>query len=161
MTMRPQLFAAPILILAIAGCAPVAPVLGGKEPARAHPRAEDVRPRAERPQPAARAPRTERAAPGRDDIALREGIALFNDGDYNGAIRRLGGAEMNGATLRNRVAGLKYIAFSYCVTGRQQLCRENFERALRLDAGFELSEGEQGHPLWGPEYIKARQAVRG
>ncbi|WP_312518325.1 TssQ family T6SS-associated lipoprotein [Massilia sp.] len=148
------------LALALAGCVQVAPVLGGKEPARAHPRADEVRPRAERAQAPSRPARSERSAPGRDEVALRDGIALFNDGDYNGAIRRLSGPEMNGAALRNRVAGLKYIAFSYCVTGRQGLCRENFERALRLDAGFDLAEGEHGHPLWGPEFVKAKQAVR-
>lgn len=145
-----------LLALSLGGCAPLAPALGGREPARDHPRAEELRPRA---QSAARPARQERAA-GRDEAALRDGIALFNDGDYNGAIRRLNGPEMNGATLRNRVTGLKYTAFSYCVTGRQPLCRESFERALRLDPNFDLAEGEHGHPLWGPEFVKARQAVR-
>ena len=159
-----KLSACVLLALAMAGCAQVAPGLGGKQPARAHPRADDVRSRAERPQPAARAARTERTerterSAGRDEVALREGIALFNDGDYNGAIRRLSGAEMNGAGVRTRVTGLKYIAFSYCVTGRQMLCREQFVRALRLDPGFDLATGEQGHPLWGPEFVAAKRAV--
>jgi len=159
LTPRSGLLALLVLSLGLAGCAPVAPVLGGKTPARAHPRADAVNARAERAPAPSRPARAERA-PSRDDVALRDGIALFNDGDYNGAIRRLSGPEMNGAALRNRVAGLKYIAFSYCVTGRQGLCRENFERALRLDASFDLGEGEHGHPLWGPEFVKAKQAVR-
>lgn len=145
--------------LVLTGCAPVAPLLGGSTPARSHPRADDARPRAERAQRPP--PRTEPRQPASDDVALREGIALYNGGDYNGAIRRLNGPEMNGAALRNRVAALKYTAFSYCVSGRQALCRESFERALRLDAGFDLATGEHGHPLWGPVFLQARQAVRG
>lgn len=149
---------APLLALLLAGCAPVAPLLGGREPARAHPKAEDVRPRGERPQ---RAERPNRApAPARDEAALREGIALYEDGNYNGAIRRLNGPEMNGAALRNRLSALKYTAFSYCVTGRQAQCRQAFDRALRLDPGFDLGPGEHGHPLWGPVFGAAKQAAR-
>jgi len=148
-----------VLALAVAGCVQVAPVLGGKTPARAHPRADAAVARAERTQAPSRPARTERAAPERADVTLREGIALFNDGDYNGAIRRLSGAEMNGAPLRTRVNGLKYMAFSYCVTGRQLACREHFVRAIRLDPNFNLAAGEQGHPLWGPEFVAAKRAV--
>ena len=39
-------------------------------------------------------------------------------------------------------------------------CRQAFERALRMDASFDLAPGEQGHPLWGPQFVKARQNVR-
>lgn len=153
-----RLSAAVLLGLALAGCAPVAPLLGGREPARAHPKADEARARADRTQ---RAERTSRPpAPRSDDVALREGIALYEDGDYNGAIRRLGGADMHGAALRNRLAALKYMAFSYCVTGRQAQCRQSFDRALRLDPGFDLGAGEHGHPLWGPVFAAARQNAR-
>jgi hypothetical protein len=121
---------------------------------RSHPRAERVE-RNERP-----APRPERPASNRDDSALREGIALYHDGDFNGAIRRLSSNDMNGGSVRNRVSALKYTAFSYCVTNRPTPCRQAFERALRLDASFELTPGEQGHPLWGPQFAKAKQNVR-
>jgi len=151
----PRLGALALLAVTLAGCAPVAPILGGSTPARHHPRADEVRPRA----PAvARAPKPEPKQPASDDVALREGIALYNDGNYNGAIKRLNGPEMNGAALRNRLAALKYTAFSYCVTGRQALCRQSFDRALRLDPAFDLGPGEHGHPLWGPVFAQAKQA---
>lgn len=121
---------------------------------RSHPRAERAE-RNERP-----APRAERPAPDRDDIALREGIALYHDGNFNGAIKRLSSNDLNGGSVRNRVSALKYTAFSYCVTNRPTPCRQAFERALRLDASFDLSAGEQGHPLWGPQFAKAKQNVR-
>lgn len=121
---------------------------------RSHPRAERAE-RNERP-----APRPERPAANRDETALREGIALYHDGDFNGAIKRLSSNDMNSGSVRNRVSALKYTAFSYCVTNRPTPCRQAFERAMRLDASFDLSPGEQGHPLWGPQFAKARQNVR-
>lgn len=153
-----QLGALALGAVVLAGCAPVAPILGGSTPARHHPRADEVRPA--RSEPVRRAPRPEPKQPERDETALREGIALYNDGDYNGAIRRLNGSEMNGAALRHRLAALKYTAFSYCVSGRQALCRQSFDRALRLDPSFDLAAGEHGHPLWGPVFNQARQAAR-
>ena len=121
---------------------------------RSHPRAERTE-RNERP-----APRPERPAANRDETALREGIALYHDGDFNGAIKRLSSNDMNSGSVRNRVSALKYTAFSYCVTNRPTPCRQAFERAMRLDASFDLSPGEQGHPLWWPQFAKARQNVR-
>ena len=155
-----HLSAAALIAVMATGCAEFGPALGGKEAARAHPRADDARPRAERAQ---RADRTNRPAAGtvdRSDVALREGIALYNDGDYNGAIRRLNSADMKSGTPRERLSAAKYTAFSYCVSGRQALCRETFDGAFRLDPGFDLSPGEHGHPLWGPVFSQAKGAAR-
>ena len=150
-------------LLLLGGCAEMKPqldsIFGNRQPARAQPRPED-RPRqrverAERP-----APRAERVDPDRDDNALREGIALYNDGDFNGAIKRLGSNDLNGGSVRNRVSALKYTAFSYCVTARPAPCRQAFERALKLDPSFDLAPGEHGHPLWGPVFAKVKQGGR-
>jgi Flp pilus assembly protein TadD len=89
---------------------------------------------------------------------LKDGIALYNNGDYNGAIRRLGLADVTGGTKATQLEALKYSAFSYCVTSRQTLCRQQFEKALKLDASFDLEPGEHGHPLWGPVFVKAKKS---
>jgi Flp pilus assembly protein TadD len=149
-----------LIAVALSGCAELGPSLGGKEKARAHPRADDVRPRAERAQRTDRVSRPAAGTTDRSDVALGEGIALYNDGDYNGAIRRLNGGDMAGATPRERLSAAKYTAFSYCVSGRQALCRETFDRAFRLDPGFDLAAGEHGHPLWGPAFSAAKAAAR-
>lgn len=158
---------APLLgiLLLLGGCAQMSAqidqLLGQRrEPARAHPRADEAaRPRTaerrERP-----APRQERPAAERDDAALREGIALYNDGDFNAAIKRLNSSDLNSGSVRNRVTALKYTAFSYCVTNRPVPCRQAFERALRLDPTFDLSPGEQGHPQWGPVFARLKQGGR-
>lgn len=120
----------------LAGCAEF-PLLGGSTPARPHPRAETL------PAP-------------REQTALREGIRLYNDGDFNAAIKRLSSNDVTGGSLRTRLTALKYTAFSYCVTSRPAQCRQSFEKALKLDPKFDLAPGERGHPLWGPVFEKAK-----
>jgi hypothetical protein len=92
---------------------------------------------------------------------LKEGIAQYNNGDFNGAIKRLSSANEiwgPGGSKAVQLDALKYLAFSYCVTGRQVLCRAQFEKALKLDPAFDLAPGEKGHPLWGPAFVKAQKA---
>jgi hypothetical protein len=120
----------------LAGCADFHGV-GGSSPSQPHPRAQSV------------------AVP-REQPALREGIRLYDEGDFNGAIRSLSAREIANGSLGTRVLALKYTAFSYCVTSRPAQCQRAFEKAIRLDPAFDLAPGEHGHPLWGPVFAKAR-----
>jgi hypothetical protein len=97
-------------------------------------------------------------APAPVQSGLKEGIAMYNNGDYNDAIKRLGASDVTGGPKATQLEAMKYTAFSYCVTSRQTLCRLQFEKALKLDASFDLSPGEHGHPLWGPVFIKAKKS---
>jgi hypothetical protein len=145
-----------------AGCAEF-PIFD-KKPARtsAHPRTASIVERDSSPPREAPARARERE---RDDVAkdsgsgLREGIRLYNDGDFNGAIKRLSARDVNNGSLPTRLEALKYTAFSYCVTSRPGPCRQSFDKALRLDPDFDLAPGEHGHPLWGPVFTKAKQAT--
>ncbi|MEN3278488.1 MAG: hypothetical protein V7631_4278 [Massilia sp.] len=146
---------------ALAGCAQLAPLFEPKaergqrnavkrEAARDHNRAVQ--------REAARSEARAEAEAGRDQVALREGIRLYNEGDFNGAIRRLSSNDIrSGSPLRTRVTALKYTAFSYCVTSRPKQCQQTFEKALRIDPDFTLEPGEQGHPLWGPAFERAKK----
>ena len=108
------------------------------------------------------------AAPAKTDVSasapapvatgLKEGIALYNNGDYNGAIKRLGQPDVTGGARATQLEALKYTAFSYCVTSRPTQCRQQFDKALKLDPSFDLEPGEHGHPLWGPVFVKAKKA---
>jgi len=155
--------------LLLGGCAQF-PIFDQKQARTpSHPKAADVR------TPAATerdtSPARESAARTRDrdgdgvpdgskePDGLREGIRLYNDGDFNGAIRRLSRRDVNNGPLATRLTALKYQAFSYCVTSRPAPCRQAFDRALRLDPTFDLAPGEHGHPLWGPVFTKAKQAA--
>jgi len=96
-----------------------------------------------------------------DVIAQREledAVAIYDKGDFNAAIERLGSPGIAAGDTAVRVAAHKYSAFSYCVTRRTTLCRTQFEAALKLDPTFELSPAERGHPLWGPVYERVKKA---
>jgi hypothetical protein len=149
-------------LLLLGGCAEF-PTFGSK-PARntAHPKAATAAEReAARPAPARPREREREEAAPKETTGLQEGVKLYNDGDYNGAIKRLSARDINNAPLATRVAALKYLAFSYCVTSRPAQCRQSFDKALRLDPGFDLAPGEHGHPLWGPVFTRAKQAATG
>jgi hypothetical protein len=152
----------------LGGCAEF-PIFDQKAPRTpSHPKASAPRatPPAERdagPQREAASRVRDRDGDGMPDAqkenGLREGIRLYNEGDFNGAIRRLSARDVNNGPLATRLMALKYQAFSYCVTSRPAPCRQAFDRALRLDPSFDLAPGEHGHPLWGPVFTKAKQAA--
>ncbi|MEJ7808309.1 MAG: TssQ family T6SS-associated lipoprotein [Telluria sp.] len=149
------LFAALAGTLILSGCQTVAPLIASKPTPAAH--------KAPAPAPARPAPGTpgNPIAPGSgaaDTGALKDGIDLYNKGSYNEAIKRLNAPELANASKADRVQALKYSAFSYCVTSRQTLCRQQFEKAFKLDAAFNLQPGEHGHPLWTPQFEKAKKA---
>ena len=158
----PRKLLAPGLMVAMAalagGCAEY-PIFD-KTPARnaSHPKAVQERAAAPRAAPARQKER-ERDDVAKDADAVRDGIRLYNEGDFNGAIKRLGARDLSNSPMATRLNALKYTAFSYCVTSRPAQCRQAFDRALRLDPGFDLAPGEHGHPLWGPVFTKARQAA--
>lgn len=125
----------------LAGCA------GGAYPPRNpdHPRAESMLNR-----------ETPRATRFDASATLRDGIRLYANGDFAGAIATLDAPAFDNASVAIRTSALKYTAFSYCVTQRPVPCRQAFDKALRLDARFALAPGEEGHPMWSPVYDKAR-----
>jgi hypothetical protein len=132
----------------LAGCAST-PFGGAASPA-GHARTDSAAPAAAPPPAPAPAPVV--------SSGLKDGIAMYNNGDYNGAIKRLNAADVTGGPKATQLEALKYTAFSYCVTSRQTLCRQQFEKALKLDPSFDLEPGEHGHPLWGPVFTKAKKS---
>lgn len=156
----PRLMGAMLAAGLLAGCAELAPLFD-RNPERSHPRAGSRESTRDTGRDEARSPaRGERAeaASGRDQAALREGIRLYNEGDFNGAIKRLASNDIRAnSPARVRVAALKYTAFSYCVTSRPKQCEQAFERALKIDPDFTLESGEEGHPLWGPAFERAKR----
>lgn len=85
-------------------------------------------------------------------------FGLYNDGDYRGEIKRFTTAEESLKPYKDlELKGLKYTAFSYCLLGRQVQCRQQFEKAIKLDPSFDLEKGEKDHPLWGPVFKRVKK----
>lgn len=136
----------------LAGCAQTPIVGSGKEPPPPHLRADAVVHEAH----------TEPAGPAiaanAAQVALRDGIEAYDNGDYKGAIKKLSAREIAKSSKANQLIAIKYTAFSYCVSGRPGQCRQQFDKALKLDLAFELKAGETGHPLWGPVFARAKKS---
>jgi len=89
--------------------------------------------------------------------SLNAGIEMYKAGNFNGAIKQLSAPELANADKPLQLEAIKYTAFSYCVTNRATLCRQQFVKAFKLDKSFDLSPGEKGHPLWTPSFERARK----
>ena len=146
-----------VLLVAMAGCQTAVPVAEAEPQRIATPEPEPIPPPPVQPPPA---PVPTVTASGR---ALADGVGLYDAGNFNGAIKRLLGAKeiwddsTSADALSNKLAAHKYIAFSYCVTNRRTQCRKHFVDAIKLDAKFTLEPTEKTHPVWGPEFERAKK----
>jgi hypothetical protein len=92
---------------------------------------------------------------------LKDSIDAYNTGDYNGSLKTLLDSKTIWITDNDiQLEALRYSAFDYCLTNRANLCKQQFEKALKLDPDFDLRRGEKGHPLWEPAFDKAKKAVK-
>lgn len=111
-------------------------------------------------QPLVYAPPPVQAAPTAGQTQLANGVRLYENADFVGAIRQLQGAsDIWVDSPEVRMNAYKYLAFSYCVTNRRAACRQAFESLLKIDPDFELLPTEAGHPIWGPVFRQARKAI--
>lgn len=111
-------------------------------------------------------PPTTQTVPAVDTAAservLAAGIGAYDRGDFGGAIKLLTPLSTDGSLdPGQQLRALKTLAFSQCSTGATTACRQTFERAFRADGNFDLAVAERGHPIWGPQFERARRAVLG
>jgi hypothetical protein len=147
-------------VTALSACASLQNMLPSKNTAPAAPPAVKA-PAPVQPAPAP-APAVTPAAPAVSNAQqiLNDGSDLYDKGEFSAAIKKLSGSnEIWSADKAIQLKALKLMAFSYCVTGRSTLGRQQFERALRMDENFNLEPGERNHPLWGPVFEQARKIV--
>jgi Tfp pilus assembly protein PilF len=96
------------------------------------------------------------ATPNKAEQSLTAGIKQYEDGSYADAGKNLQAALDGGLDKVDQVRAHKYLAFIYCVSDREKLCREEFRKALAIDPDFNLKPAEAGHPLWGPVFISVK-----
>ena len=103
-------------------------------------------------------PAPSKSMPAGEKIML-QGMTAYDDADYNKSIKLFQDALKEPLATTDQIAAQKLIAFSYCLTNRMKLCRTTFESIFKLDANFNLTPAEAGHPAWGPSFrtVKAKQ----
>ena len=91
---------------------------------------------------------------------LMIGIKEFESGNYDSSLSALQGVlESQFADQKDRVIAYKYLAFIHCISANKQLCNDYFRKALEIDPGFELSQAELGHPVWGVAFRKVKSKL--
>jgi tetratricopeptide (TPR) repeat protein len=109
---------------------------------------------------AAAAPPKPAPRPGAEGL-LDEGIAKYNEGSYDAAVKLLDGAFKKGlASKADQISALKYSAFSLCLLGKRLSCRNEFVRVFRVDPDFDLAPAEAGHPSWAKTFAEAKQRAK-
>jgi tetratricopeptide (TPR) repeat protein len=108
--------------------------------------------------PAPAAPQiTEEVLRTRANDQLATGIRLYNDGEYDNAVKSLNSSLEHGLLSKvDASRARKYLAFSHCVSNREAQCRSEFRKAFEINPDFALSAAEDGHPIWGPVYRSVR-----
>ena len=88
---------------------------------------------------------------------LVKGVESYEEGNYIDSMAALNEVlQTKLADKDDKVSAYKYLAFIHCISGREKLCYETFRKALSINPGFELSQAEAGHPVWGPVFRSAK-----
>jgi len=140
----------------IIGCACLALTACETTPKAPEPKVEAPPPAPPIPEPVAPVdPRAQKEA------LLTEALNVYAEGQFDEAIAKLTPlADAPELPLTSQIKARKFMAFSHCAAGRPRPCRQQFELALEQDPTFQLTEAEKGHPVWGREFINARNAAR-
>lgn len=95
------------------------------------------------------------------ELAINNGINNYDEGNYPASLAILQGLVDNKAASKGeKLLAYKYLAFIHCVSSREKMCSESFQKALEIDPKFNLSAAEAGHPIWGPVFksVKSKPA---
>ena len=107
--------------------------------------------------PAAAPQITEESLRSRAQEQLAAGIRSYDAGDYDAAVKSLTESLDHGLLSKvDQSRARKYLAFSHCVSNREQQCRAEFRKAFEINPDFALTPAEDGHPIWGPVYRDVR-----
>jgi tetratricopeptide (TPR) repeat protein len=88
---------------------------------------------------------------------LQQGVTQYQAGDYDNAMKSLTSSLDHGLLSKaDQSRARKLLAFIHCVSGRENVCRDEFRKAFEINPDFSLTTAEDGHPIWGPVYRDVR-----
>lgn len=91
---------------------------------------------------------------------MAEATTAYDAADYNKAVKVYGDALKETLSDDDQLKARKFTAFSYCLTNRMTLCRQEFDKILAAKPDFDLAAAEAGHPSWGPSFRAAKARVK-
>ncbi len=91
---------------------------------------------------------------------MTEGMAAYDAAEYPKAIKVLQDALKEMLSIEDQLKSRKFTAFSFCLTNRMMLCRQEFDKILQTKPDFDLLPAEAGHPSWGPSFRQAKARLK-
>jgi hypothetical protein len=92
---------------------------------------------------------------------LADGLAKYDAGDFDAALKLLQAARIEGVAAKgDQIKALKFSAFCLCLTNKFPACRGEFLKIFEIDANFDLTPAEAGHPSWTKTYAAAKQRAK-
>ena len=97
----------------------------------------------------------------RAEQTLSDGLVKYDAGDYPAAQRLLEGALKEGLRDKaDQVKAMKHIAFTLCLESKFPQCRAAFVKIYDVDAHFDLTPAEAGHPSWTKTFAAAKAQAK-
>ncbi len=91
---------------------------------------------------------------------LSDGMSAYDEADYVKSVKLFQDAMKETLTTENQIKARKFSAFSYCLSTRMTLCRQEFDKIFLLAPDFDLEPAEAGHPSWGPSFRSAKARAK-
>jgi tetratricopeptide (TPR) repeat protein len=97
----------------------------------------------------------------RAEQMLADGLVKYDAGDYVAAHRLFEDALKEGLKDRaDQIRAMKHAAFSTCLLGHHSKCRGEFVKIYEVDANFDLTAAEAGHPSWSRTFAAAKAQAK-
>ena len=92
---------------------------------------------------------------------LSGGMVKYDGGDYAAAHTMLEGALKEGLKAKaDQVKAMKHMAFALCLQNKIAPCRAEFVKIYDVDAAFDLTPAEAGHPSWAKTFAAAKAQAK-
>jgi tetratricopeptide (TPR) repeat protein len=88
---------------------------------------------------------------------LSEGMVKYDAGDYPASRLLIESALREGLKAKeDQVRAMKHLAFTLCLENKIRECRTAFVKIYEVDAKFDLTPAEAGHPSWTKTFAAAK-----
>jgi hypothetical protein len=98
---------------------------------------------------------------GKAEQMLSDGMVKYDAGEYAAAHTILESALKEGLKkTEDQVRAMKHVAFTECLLGKYRECRLEFVKIYDVDASFDLTPAEAGHPSWTKTFATAKAQAK-
>jgi tetratricopeptide (TPR) repeat protein len=92
---------------------------------------------------------------------LADGMVKYDAGDFAAAHSLLESALKEGLKAKeDQVRAMKHMAFTLCLENKYTACKAEFVKIYEVDANFDLTPAEAGHPSWTKTFAAAKAQAK-